>query len=278
MKDGGALPLRSSLPARAALHDELRSRVGDGRLAVFLDYDGVLTPIVEHPDLAVLAPEMRQVLEALASATTVAIVSGRDVADVMDKVGVPGLFYAGSHGLDIRSPSGAPVADDELARFDGYLEELDAAEGELKTQLGGVPGSNVERKRFAIAVHYRQVPEEHHDTVAAAVRRIAPEHPSLRIADGKMIFELRPDIDWDKGKALLWLLSEVGLDRPDVVPIYLGDDVTDEDAFRVLRDRGVGVVVGREDRPSAARYALDDTDEVRIFLDELRSLSEEAGA
>ncbi|MGI9538783.1 MAG: trehalose-phosphatase [Miltoncostaeaceae bacterium] len=247
-------------------------------MAVFLDYDGVLTPIVEHPDLAVLAPEMRRTLEALAAATTVAIVSGRDVDDVIAKVAVPGLFYAGSHGLDIRAPSGAPVADDELARFDAYLADLDAAETELNARLQGVPGTNVERKRFAIAVHYRQVPEEHHDTVAGAVESVAPEHPSLRVAGGKMIFELRPDIDWDKGKALMWLLAEMELDRPEVIPVYLGDDVTDEDAFRVIRERGVGVVVGREDLPSLARYALADPGEVRVFLDELRALSEKAAA
>jgi trehalose-phosphatase len=277
--EAGGLPLRSELPSRVALHEELRSRVGDGGVAVFLDYDGVLTPIVEHPDLAVLAPDMRRALATLADAAPVAIVSGRDVSDVMDKVDVRGLFYAGSHGLDIRSPSGEPVADEELGRLEAYLAALDAAEGELRSQLDDVPGASVERKRFAIAVHYRQVPERHHHAVASAVERVAPLHPSLRVAGGKMIFELRPDVDWDKGQALLWLLAELGLAGPDVLPIYVGDDVTDEDAFRVLRDRGVGIVVGREDRPTAARYALDDPDEVRVLLDELRTtLGERGGA
>jgi trehalose-phosphatase len=132
----------------------------------------------------------------------------------------------------------------------------------------------VERKRFAIAVHYRQVPEEYHQRVADAVDRIAPGYPMLRVAGGKMIWELRPDIEWDKGKALEWLLKEMDLDHPDVIPLYIGDDITDEDAYRVLGDRGVGIVVGREERTSAAEYALEDTDEVRIFLDTLRVLVE----
>jgi alpha,alpha-trehalase len=254
----------------SARSEELWGEFGDRRPAVFLDYDGTLTPIVEHPDLAVLAADTRTILEALAEHTTVAILSGRDVADVVDKIGVGGIYYAGSHGFDIRAPSGDSVGGD-LARFDAFLPELDAAEAELRAALADVPGSNIERKRFAIAVHYRQVPEQHHQVVAATVERIAPSHPSLRVAGGKMIFELRPDIEWDKGTALDWLLGEMGLDRPDVLPIYIGDDVTDEDAFRALLERGIGIVVGREDRTSLATYALDDTDEVREFLGELQA-------
>ena len=191
---------------------------------------------------------------------------------MIGKIGVPGLYYAGSHGFDIRTPSGDP-AGGELGRFDTFLPELEAAEGELRDALADVPGSNIERKRFAVAVHYRQVPEEHHATVAAAVERVAPAHRSLRVSGGKMIFELRPDIQWDKGTALNWLLVEMGLDVPDVLPVYVGDDVTDEDAFRELERRGLGIVVGREQRPTRAHYALDDTDEVRLFLDELRARS-----
>ncbi len=269
------LPSRAELPSALASRDEIERQIGSRRIAVFLDYDGVLSPIVEHPDLAVLAPEMRAVLEALAAVATVAIVSGRDVVDVMGKVGLDGLYYAGSHGFDIRSPTGEPISDDELERFDTFLVDLDAAEAELRTELRDVPGANVERKRFAIAVHYRQVPPEHHATVSAAVEQVAPRHPLLRVAGGKMIFELRPDIEWDKGRALLWLLDEMGLDELGVAPIYIGDDVTDEDAFRVLRGRGTSVVVGREDVSTAAAYALEDTDEVRSFLDGLRAAAEE---
>jgi trehalose-phosphatase len=228
--------------------------------------------------MAVLAPDVRSVLENLAGVATVAIVSGRDVVDVMDKVGVSGLYFAGSHGFDIRTPSGEPVGDEEMARFDTFLPVLDQAEAELRSELASVPGSNVERKRFAIAVHYRQVPEQYHESVAAVVDRIAPGYPTLRVAGGKMIWEFRPDIEWDKGKALEWLLTEMDLDHPGVIPLYIGDDVTDEDAYRVLGDRGISIVVGREERISAAGYALEDTEEVRVFLDRLRVLAEGAGA
>jgi trehalose-phosphatase len=267
--------MRSDLPSATTSYEELRSLAGTRRPVVFLDYDGVLSPIVEHPDLATLSPEMSSVLERLASTTTVAIVSGRDVEDVMDKVGLSGLYYAGSHGFDIRTPSGAPVADGDLPQFDEFLPALDGAEAELREHLAAVPGANVERKRFAIAVHFRQVPDDYHAAVRDAVERVAPGYPTLRVAGGKMIYELRPDFDWDKGTALLWLLTEIGLDEASVLPIYLGDDVTDEDAFRVLRGRGVGVVVGREELPTSAHYSVEDTDEVRVYLDQLRQLAEE---
>ena len=262
--------LRNATTLPSARSDEFWSALAELRPAVFLDYDGVLSPIVAHPDLAVLSAEGRATLDALAATTTVAIVSGRDADDVIGKVGLEGLYYAGSHGLDIRTPAGDPAGGD-LARFDAFLPELESAEGELRATLADVPGSNVERKRFAIAVHYRQVPEEHHATVAEAVEQIAPGHPTLRVAGGKMIFELRPDIQWDKGTALNWLIAELGVDVPEVLPVYIGDDVTDEDAFRELEQRGLGIVVGREERPTRAHYVLDDTDEVRRFLDELRT-------
>jgi alpha,alpha-trehalase len=197
---------------------------------------------------------------------TVAVVSGRDVADVRDKVQVPGIYYAGSHGFDIISPSGEPVVDERLDRFAAYLAPLDAATAQLEDRLQNVAGAQVERKQFAIAVHYRRVSATDFPLVEEAVRATAPTVPSLRVATGKKIFEFRPDFDWDKGRAMRWLLGELGLDREEVVPFYLGDDTTDEDAFRVIRKRGIGIVVGRDGEPSLARYALEDTDEVTAFL------------
>jgi alpha,alpha-trehalase len=257
---------RTELPSAADHSGEIAARLDGSQAAVFLDYDGVLTPIVAHPDDAVLSDEMRQVLTELASVTTVAVVSGRDVADVRGKVQVRGIYYAGSHGFDIISPSGDAVVDEQLDRFHVYLEPLDRATELLEAQLGDVPGAQVERKRFAIAVHYRRVADADLPTIEAAVEATAPEVPLLRVASGKKIFEFRPDFDWDKGRALHWLLGELGLDRYSITPLYLGDDTTDEDAFRVIRKRGIGIVVGRDGAPSLAHFALETTDEVGTFL------------
>ncbi len=236
---------------------------------MFLDYDGVLAPIVGHPDWAVLTDETRRVLDDLASTVTVAVVSGRDVGDVRGKVQVDGIYYAGSHGFDIVDPAGNAVVDERLDRFRQYLAPLDTATAELERRLAGVPGALVERKRFAIAVHFRQVADDDLPAIEEAVTATAPLVPALRVSTGKKIFEFKPDFDWDKGRALQWLLAELDLDRPDVTPIYLGDDTTDEDAFRAIRSRGIGIVVGRDGNPSLARWLLEDTAEVSAFLAEL---------
>jgi trehalose 6-phosphate phosphatase len=127
-------------------------------------------------------------------------------------------------------------------------------------------------------VHVRQVREELVPDVEAAVAGVAAADPRLRRTGGKKVFEIRPAVAWDKGKALLWLLDVLEL-GPGVLPVYVGDDQTDEDAFRAVRDRGLGVVVRGEgdDRPTLARYTLRDTEEARAFLELLiDALSERA--
>jgi trehalose-phosphatase len=232
-------------------------------LAVFLDYDGTLTPIVERPEDAVLADATRAVLRALAQRHTVAIVSGRDLQDVRRRVDIEGLHYAGSHGFDIAGPRGAHAH--EAAR--ACAPQMAAAAGELERETAQLAGVQVERKRFAIAVHFRRASESDAPAIEAAVDRALARHAGLRKTGGKKIFELRPDVDWDKGRAVLWLLENLSLAQ--ALPIYIGDDLTDEDAFRALAGRGIGIVVQDAPGVSAAQYALPDTDAVREFLRQL---------
>jgi alpha,alpha-trehalase len=200
-----------------------------------------------------------------------AILSGRDLADVRSIVGLPQLSYAGSHGFDILTSSGW-----ERQYGMEFLPSLDDAERELRDAVSSIPRARVERKRFAVAVHYRQVEERAIPQVERRVGNVATAHPDLRQTGGKKVFELRPGVEWDKGRALMLLLGALGLDRDDVVPIYIGDDETDEDAFRVLRGRGVGIVVagGDEERLTWARLRLADPDGVLEFLDRLASAGE----
>jgi alpha,alpha-trehalase len=246
--------------------DSIEDIIEGEEVVVFFDYDGVLSPIVSHPDLAVLTEETRAVLAELAGVVTVAVVSGRDVSDVRGKVDLAGISYAGSHGFDIIAASGEPVTDERLDAFHEYLAPLDLATARLEDELSDIDGAQVERKKYAIAVHYRRVADEDLPAIEDAVEATAPLVPTLRVATGKKIFEFRPDFDWDKGRALQWLLVELGFEGPSVVPMYFGDDTTDEDAFRVVRKRGIGIVVGRDGPPSLAHYALEDTDEVAAFL------------
>jgi trehalose-phosphatase len=231
------------------------------RIAVFLDYDGTLTPIVSHPQDAWLPGSMRQTLRSLAARVPVAILSGRDLDDVRGRVLVDGIVYAGSHGFDIAGAGG-------LRRELGvaYLPMLDEAETELREALDEIPGAQLERKHFSVAAHYRNVNEQDAFRVALAVDAVAARHRELRRIDGKKVYELLPDIDWNKGKAVLWLLETLGLEGRNVLPIYIGDDRTDEDAFRALEQWGIGILVSEQSLPTAARHGLKDPAEVERFL------------
>jgi trehalose-phosphatase len=159
-----------------------------------------------------------------------------------------------------------------------FLPKLDTAEKELGEKLAGISGARVERKRFSIAAHYRNVKESDFPKVERAVSEVAARCRELRRMEGKKVYELLPDIDWDKGEAVLWLLETLGLERGKVRPIYVGDDRTDEDAFRALGQCGVGILVSEQPRPTAARYSLKDPAEVERFLRELvaRLVNDEA--
>ncbi len=262
----------TTLPSALARLEEIGRRLQGRRPAVFLDYDGTLTPIVPRPEDARISAATRQAVRALAERCPVAVVSGRDLQDVRQLVGLDEIFYAGSHGFDIAGPAGRKL---ELQQGSAYLPALARAERALRARLDGIAGCQVERKKFAIAVHFRRVAAEHVPAVEQAVAEVLAGHQGLRQTGGKMIFELRPDIDWDKGKALVWLLEQLGLDRSDVVPLYLGDDLTDEDALRILAGRGVGILVRDEERPTAAAYALESPDEVCRFLQRLAEMLDE---
>jgi trehalose 6-phosphate phosphatase len=234
------------------------------QLAVFLDYDGTLTAIVSEPKKALLSDSIRQTLRALAMQVPVAILSGRELEDVRKRVDIDGIVYAGSHGFDIAGPRG--LRRQEATKF---LPALDAAETELRQKLAGIAGALIERKRFSIATHYRNVNENDFSKLERAVSEIAARHQELRRMEGKKVYELLPNIDWDKGKAVLWLLENLGLEHGKVCPIYIGDDRTDEDAFRALGQCGVGILVSEQPRPTAASYSLRDPTEVERFLQEL---------
>jgi trehalose 6-phosphate phosphatase len=191
----------------------------------------------------------------------VAVLSGRHRADVAALVGLPDLIYAGTHGFDIKGPEIRLVVDEDIAR------SVDWATRALEVSLSGVRGVLVEPKRFTVAVHYRMATEADLPRIEAAVDDALATCPGLKKTYGKKVFELRPAIDWDKGKALRWLLEHLresagGAD----LPIYLGDDDTDEDAFRAIAGNGIGILVADEPRATAAEYGLRDPEEAREWL------------
>lgn len=262
----------SQLPdAVQALADGLADR----RPAVFFDFDGTLSDIVDDPDAARPVAGATEALGRLAARCPVAVLSGRDLADVAERVGVPGIWYAGSHGFELTAPDGTHHQNDAAAAAIPVLEQGAA---QLRDQLGKIPGVVVEHKRFGVAVHYRNAERDRVGEVLAAVRA-AGRRDALRVTTGREVIELRPDLDWDKGKTLRWVidhLPEAG--SGSLTPVYLGDDITDEDAFDAVRDGdvpGVPILVRHSDdgdRATAALFALDSPARAAEFTARLADL------
>jgi len=256
----------------SALDGELFDELQAHPPVVFLDFDGTLSPIVDEPDEARIADGMREAVGRLAEGCPVAIVTGRDVDDVIERVGLFDLYYAGSHGFEIHRPDGTRL---RMAVPEEQTASLDRARTELGSALADVPGARLEPKQVSVAVHDRQVPDADRSTVHEAVDEVRRRYPELRVAPGKHVHEIRPDVDWHKGKALEVLLDELAID-PDRTPVvYVGDDVTDEDAFRTLPE-AVRVLVRGEHQRTHADRALADPDEVRAWIHELADRLEEA--
>lgn len=261
------------LPDALRDREQFAAKLAGRRPAVFLDYDGVLTPIVDRPEDAVMSESMRDVVQALAQRCSVCVVSGRDRLVVQQLMGVEDLVVAGSHGFDIWTPQGGTIGHEAATGFEDLIFEV---RDRLCAEVASIPGAVVEPKRASVAVHYRRADPQHHARISALVDELLAEYTGrLKVTPGKMVFEVQPKIDWHKGKAVLHLLQTLDLNADDVVPLYLGDDITDEDAFRALAGRGVGIIVGNPDdpevgdRPTAADFVLQSTVEVEQFLNTL---------
>jgi trehalose-phosphatase len=255
--------------------ESVLARAADSHFVLLLDFDGTLAPIAPTPDDAALPRETRSLLERLAEnpRCTLAVVSGRGIEDLRGKVGIPGIVYVGNHGLEADGTEALPSYEpSRLTR-----ELLTWMHRELAARLAEVPGVFFEDKNASLAVHYRLVAPRDAARVETDVRRAVEALDVggfLEIAAGKMVLDLRPRLDWNKGTAVAHLVrAEERLRAGAVFPIYVGDDATDEDAFRALEGRGIAVLVG-EPRKSHATHYVKDTEEVARML---RALAERCG-
>ncbi|MCW5698238.1 MAG: trehalose-phosphatase [Rhodospirillales bacterium] len=261
------------LPHAITNGKELAVRLAGKTPAVFLDYDGTLTPIVDRPEDAIISESMRDAVRGLATRCPVCVVSGRDRPVVQELMGLDNLIVAGSHGFDIWSPTGGSIEKEHGGEFATLLEDVNK---QLHAVMDPIEGALVEPKKTSVAAHYRLVAEDERPKVKAIVDQILAAHPDhLKVTPGKMVYEIQPKIDWDKGKAVLYLLEALKLDRDDVMPMYFGDDITDEHAFAALEGRGIGVFVGHADDPEVggrttyADFILHTMEEVEQFMDGL---------
>ncbi|XP_054796528.1 probable trehalose-phosphate phosphatase 1 isoform X2 [Prosopis cineraria] len=249
-------------PSALRSFDRLMKAASGKDMVVFLDYDGTLSPIVNDPDCAFMSEEMRAAVCEVAKNFPTAIISGRSRDKVKGFVKLNNVYYAGSHGMDIMAPSMPARSSDG----DHYNMALDTTKDNgvpfqpakkflpaireilkvLENEIKGIQGARIEDNGFCISVHFRQVQEK--------------------------VLEIRPSIEWNKGHALEYFLDTLGLSSSsNILPVYIGDDRTDEDAFKVIQERGQGypIIVSSIPKDTRALYSLRDPSEVLIFLSRL---------
>jgi trehalose 6-phosphate synthase len=246
------------------LRDELQTVDG---LFVMTDFDGTIADIVAEPDQAEIHERARGALETFAvhPQAAVAVISGREAEDIRQRVGVSGVYYAGNHGLELYDRDGRLVHSAGGQALD-VLEGVTAA---AEQRFDGIEGVFVEDKRMTVTVHYRQAGDVD-ERVLAAVRGLLDEHDEqgvLCITEGREVVEIRPDIAWDKGHAVELLQERFTPDDERWIPVYIGDDTTDETAFETVSDDGIAVAVGPNEDVTAAPYVVRDPDEATDFLE-----------
>ncbi len=260
----GPLPLLEHLNE---MQEKIRSF---GKVELFCDYDGVLTPIVSRPEEAHLDEHMRDLLVRLRNSANVhvSIISGRALSDVSALIGIEHLTYAGNHGLEVDGPRVHRIHP-EARKVRGILETLYE---ELRFVMREFPGVIIEDKQLGLSMHYRLAEKSLLPAITNHFYALVKKHDPqklLRITPGKAVLEVRPNVPWNKGKAVVWLMDKLhGAGKNERVIFYLGDDVTDEDAFRALRHTGVTIFVGDpQSKETAAQYYLPDVSAVATFLE-----------
>ncbi|KAL6784468.1 TSPP1 [Auxenochlorella protothecoides x Auxenochlorella symbiontica] len=260
--------------------DSLMRQAAGKLVTVFLDYDGTLTPIVSNPEAATMSESTRGVVRRLAELFPSAIVSGRSRLKVQSFVQLAELFYAGSHGMDITGPApgataGAATWEDQVAfqpaaAFQPVMATLCE---ELEEAVRPFPGAVVENNTFCLSVHFRNCDAHSFPPILGLVEAaVASRSDQLRMTRGRKVLEIRPKLEWDKGTALIHLLGCMDLaDAEQVFALYIGDDRTDEDAFKVLAERGLGcgILVSTHAKPTAASWSLHSPSDVVAFLEKL---------
>lgn len=248
--------------AERFLPDHVKARLaGAEGLVVGLDFDMTLAPMASDPDAGSILPANEHAVSALArrSDTIVAVISGRALDDLRPRVGLEDVVYVGNHGLEVERAGNRSLRRE----VEPFLQAVSRACSAIEERVGDVPGCDVERKGPTASVHYRRTPSDHKRTVRAATAAVVAEVEGVRLVTGKQVVEIRPEVDWDKGSAM----QELAGDAPENWrAVYVGDDATDEDVFRILGPADVGVRVG-ECGDTSAVATLPEPASVASFLE-----------
>jgi len=246
--------------------ERIRRGARHRHLVLLCDFDGTLSEFDNDPAAVWLKPGRRELLERLAASpgVTLAIVSGRRLDDVKARAALSSeAYYAGLHGLEIQSAQ------------ECYLHpELPAAEiamrqlaGPLATELAAIDGAFLEDKTHALVAHFRAATADGARRAEDTLLRYAKPYldaGALRVMRGASMIELMPNIEWHKGSAVHWILERVRQRHGTAWPVYIGDDLTDEDGFRAVQD--VGLSIAASERAAGADLAVDGPSEVEALL------------
>jgi len=244
--------------------DTIKDTIKNRYLFLFLDFDGTLVPIVKTPDRALIPWTTRNLLKRLSEEERfkIAVISGRALKDIKNKVKLSKIIYSGNHGLEIEGPQlnfSTPVPAD-------YRAALECIKDELAKKISSIKGAFVEDKGLSLGLHFRLVDENKRALVKTIFHEVVIVYKIkgiIKTKSGKMVLEVRPIVNWDKGKVVLWLLARQQFAVPEkqILPIYIGDDLTDEDAFKALKNKGLTIFVGMP-KESYAQYYLKSHKEV----------------
>jgi len=260
------------IPHALSCLEEIESAVQGKTLFTALDFDGTLAPLNNDPEAVEISAEMKKRVKNLALRCHVAIMTGRDLDDIRERVGLEELFYSGSHGFEIAGPRESGVFFEAGKEF---LPVLNKAEELLPGIIGDIPGVLIQRKRFSISIHYRMVERERIRELIEKAGRAVKSIGGLVARNDKKALEILPGMTWNKGSALLWILEAAGMTDQDSFAISMGDDVTDEDMHKAVKGRGAGIIVtGTEPHLSSfADYRLGSIAEAGRFIEILERIA-----
>lgn len=248
--------------------DKIKQLLENKFILLLLDYDGTLTPIVETPSKAIIHKNTKALLQKLSKTAfcKIGIISGRKLEDIKNIVGVDGIIYVGNHGLEIDGPK-IKFESQVSPRLKSIIRNIAT---DMQKRFSSIKGVLIEDKGLTLSIHYRKVSKKDMPAFEKIIFEVTNPYvvgDNIKVNSGKKVLEIRPPIKWDKGKIVLWLLARQQFFSgvKNVLPVYIGDDITDEDAFKVLKSKGLTVFVGKPG-DSKANYYLKHAEEVTKFL------------
>ena len=240
---------------------DISKKVGKKEIIFFLDYDGTLTPIRKKPHLAKINTSTKKLLKKLTKLTRkVYIISGRSLGDVKSLVGVNGVSYIGNHGLEVTGGKTHPIQK-KAKKLKPFIQK---AKRILRKTIN-FKGVFVEDKGYTLSVHYRLLDKKNIEAFKkifdSSTKKLI-KSKKIKVTKGKKVFEVRPNLRWDKGKAVLWVIKK----QKKVLPICIGDDITDEDAFRAIGKKGISILVSKKKKKTFAQHRIESSQDVINLL------------